>query len=425
MKANNTWWDITEKLPGVRQEPPTCSGNVPVVSILIKDVSHFMEFPMANYLSEKLQNDVDPVTLTESTHHTDKTTATEVSTNFSLDDSQNADFLISPSQCNNSNVTPEAIPAASSQESLWNNVNDNLTAAMYWYSYGFSPIPIGPGSKITAVKWDKWLDSLGPNKIIRHWKAHPDHEVGFIVGYYMIVLDADGPESVSALVKIEARFKLVPLLVVKTSKGQHHYFLLASNTIAKSDSHDSEKYPDRLDIKTGRALVVLPPSTGKFLIKHTTRSKELLSEASQEFIDAINEHNGRPPRVRPAAVSARVPVIQDIEKLQILERLLECIDPDIGYDDWLRAGMAVFYETAGSCDGMELYNSWSSKGGKYEGLPEIEKKWRTFSLEHPRPVRMGTLVMMAQNAGADTDAIVHGEFEVCAIEEASSDDNNP
>jgi hypothetical protein len=34
----------------------------------------------------------------------------------------------------------------------------------------------------------------------------------------------------------------------------------------KSDSHDSKKYPKRIDIKTGSGMIVLPPSTGKTVL---------------------------------------------------------------------------------------------------------------------------------------------------------------
>ena len=72
--------------------------------------------------------------------------------------------------------------------------SDNLlqysNAAIYWHSFGFSVIPIIPGKKQSAVKWDAWLDGLSTEKIKTHWGKHPDHEVGVIVGDDVIVLDA-------------------------------------------------------------------------------------------------------------------------------------------------------------------------------------------------------------------------------------------
>ena len=138
-----------------------------------------------------------------------------------------------------------------------------LQAAIYWYSFGFAVIPIIPGTKLPAVKWDPWLDALSQETISTYWAENPDHEVGFIVGDDVIVFDADSPKSIAALTLLEKTFNISPCLTVNTSKGQHHYFRRAADTYAKSDAHSTEKHPQRIDVKTGRALVILPPSTGK------------------------------------------------------------------------------------------------------------------------------------------------------------------
>ena len=95
-------------------------------------------------------------------------------------------------------------------------------AALYWYHRGFAVIPLVPKSKQTAVKWDQWLADLSRAAIIKYWTAHRDHDVGFIVGNDTLVLDADAPEAVAALESLEARYEIKPMMVVKTSKGEHH-----------------------------------------------------------------------------------------------------------------------------------------------------------------------------------------------------------
>jgi hypothetical protein len=138
-----------------------------------------------------------------------------------------------------------------------------LNAAIYWYTFGFAVIPIIPGTKLPAVKWDPWLATLSLETISTYWAQHPSHEVGFIVGDDVIVFDADSPKSIAALALLEKTFDITPSLTVNTSKGQHHYYKRTPGTYAKSDSHNTEKHPERIDVKTGRALVILPPSTGK------------------------------------------------------------------------------------------------------------------------------------------------------------------
>lgn len=140
---------------------------------------------------------------------------------------------------------------------------DFLTAALWWFTFGFKIIPLVPNTKKPTVKWDPWLENLSPRKITSYWEKHPDHELGFILGDDIIVFDADSPMAIAALYDIEEAFDLTPNLIVSTTKGEYHYFSLSSATFAKSDSHSTEKHPERIDVKTGRALVILPPSTGK------------------------------------------------------------------------------------------------------------------------------------------------------------------
>lgn len=329
------------------------------------------------------------------------------------------------------NTTPQATtsfvpPITSSNHSpKYDPFSCNLSGAFYWYGYDLQVIPVVPVTKKTAVKWNPWLEDYDTKSIYDYWNKNPQHELGFIVGDDMIVFDADSPESIVALKKIEARFAVEPRLVVKTTKGEHHYYRRSTGTIAKSDSHSSETFPDRIDIKTGRALVILPPSTGKSILVNTAEDKNELSEATQEFIDAIYLHNGRPVPSLSKEVTPQSSIQQEVEDtiFQKIRALLDSIDPDVGYDDWLHAGMAVFHETKGTSKGFELFDRWSSKGKKYRNTREIEDKWRSFQLDIPNPVTMGTLIKMAQDAGTDIAAIMNNgdSFEPCEYEVVGND----
>jgi hypothetical protein len=308
----------------------------------------------------------------------------------------------------------------------WGPITDFLTAALYWDYYGFDVIPIVPSTKQPAVKWNSWLDNLGPEKMKEYWNKNPEHELAFVVGDDMIVFDADSPEAVAVISQIEARFEIAPRLLIKTNRGEHHYFRRAVGTIAKSDAHNSEKYPDRLDIKTGRALVILPPSTGKSVITKTAENKSELTEVTQEFIDAVYKHNGRqvPSKVEPPLPPAFDAIEATDTQLPKIEALLNCIDSDCGYEDWLKVGMATYHETKGSDEGLALFDRWSRKGNKYKGIKEIEAKWRSFRPGVATPVTIGTLVMMAKNAGVDVSTILNSgddEFEICDFEVIDND----
>jgi hypothetical protein len=186
---------------------------------------------------------------------------------------------------------------------------------------------------------------------------------------------------------------------VSTTKGEHHFYRREAGTIAKSDAHSTQQHPKRIDVKTGRGLIVLAPSKGKVIKTMTADHANQLSQVNQAFIDAVNKHNGRNTLPVPAERVVRTPA-DDTDPLIIgrLKFLLDKINPDCGYEDWRNALMAVFHETRGSDDGLELVDAWSSGGGSYKGTKEVTSKWRSFKLDVPNPITIGTLKRMARAA---------------------------
>ena len=88
-------------------------------------------------------------------------------------------------------------------------------------------------------------------------------------------------------------------------------------------------------------------------------------------------------------------------KLEKIKTLLESIDPDCCYPEWLRALMAIFNESNGSEEGFDIANEWSSQGRKYKGEYEIRYKWGTFRLGSDNPITIATLVKMARDGELD------------------------
>ena len=302
---------------------------------------------------------------------------------------------------------------------------DFLKAALMWFFFGFKVIPLIPRKKITAVIWDPWLANLSQESIVAYWKRHPDHEVGFIVGDGHIVLDADSPESLANLVRIEVERGVSPRLIVKTRKGAHHHFGLAAGTFARSASFSTEKFPARIDVKTGRGMVVLPPSTGKKIDFQDVDHADQLSEVDQDFIDAIARNNDRqPPRPRPvqpepAPSSPDLTVVDEDSPLSIhnLGVLIKPFDPDESYDDWVDVGMILNHETGGSDEGLRIFDAYSARGAKYPGFPEIQYKWQSFGGYAGTPKTIGTLKWMLKERGLDwQELLAAGEPDFTVID---------
>jgi len=299
----------------------------------------------------------------------------------------------------------------------------SLEAALHWFSFGLKVIPLVPNSKQAAVKWNPWLETLSIETIQSHWSRNPSHELACIVGDGLIVFDTDSEAAERALSNIEMEHGCRPLFIVQTTRGHHHYFRRPSDAYAKSDSHDSSAHPDRIDVKTGRGMIVLPPSTGKVIKSCYAPNIGGLDEAHQAFIDDVFKHNGRqPPRPsRPYEPSTETadPTPVTEAKLATLNALLEHISPDMGYEDWLHVLMALFHETQGSEDGLSMAIQWSRDGRKYKGQREIEVKWRSFRQDIARPATISTLIKLVKEGGADIQAIMSSNqeaFSVCDYE---------
>lgn len=279
--------------------------------------------------------------------------------------------------------------------------------ALRLHRMGFVVIPLIPEQKRPPCKWEEWENNRSTEKIIEHWTDHPEHEVGIITDESLIVFDADTEQSLEALNSFEKAFEVAPLIKVITKKGEHHYFNHPSDVEARQAGFSSDKSPECIDIKTGRSLVVAPPSKNKTFIQCDVKQIDELSAVSQEFIDAVYKHNGREPaRAIPLEQTKKTGGghIRNYPDNEI-DTLLEHVPADIGYEDWTRVGMALHHEYQGSEDGLRRYDEWSKKADNYAGFHTIHNKWKSFSGYGGNPVTIESLKKLAKEHGADVRQI--------------------
>lgn len=91
------------------------------------------------------------------------------------------------------------------------------------------------------------------------------------------------------------------------------------------------------------------------------------------------------------------PSLSDWDAEKIQDELLDRLDADCGYDDWLQIGMALHHQFEGDLEGLELWDTWSAESGKYvEGV--CEQKWDSFSEQRfsgSGAVTLATVIKMA------------------------------
>jgi hypothetical protein len=81
----------------------------------------------------------------------------------------------------------------------------------------------------------------------------------------------------------------------------------------------------------------------------------------------------------------------------VLAALATVRNDDLGYDDWLRVGLATFGATSGEGAGLEAWMRWSAKSAKHHDH-ECLRAWNSFQKSPPRSIGFGSLAYLARSA---------------------------
>jgi putative DNA primase/helicase len=80
-----------------------------------------------------------------------------------------------------------------------------------------------------------------------------------------------------------------------------------------------------------------------------------------------------------------------------LESALAYVNPDLGYDDWLQVGMALYAELGSA--GLAVWDYWSGRGQKYQGRKSLDTHWRSFERGGVNTVTGAKIYRLATDAG--------------------------
>ena len=98
-----------------------------------------------------------------------------------------------------------------------------------------------------------------------------------------------------------------------------------------------------------------------------------------------------------------------------VRRAVERLDPDMGFEHWLRVGMALHHELG--AQGLDVWDEWSSRGTKYRGTDNLLTHWRTFGRGRGQAVTMRSVGKML-GVPLDAGPASAEEFEALAEESA-------
>lgn len=227
--------------------------------------------------------------------------------------------------------------------------------------------PINSGWQYSPVWSDEQLQTLED-------MGHFESGYGVLCGNGLLVVDID-PRNGGAM---DFCIDEETLIVSTGGGGLHIYFTIPEGVVLASHL---EQYPG-IDFKSS-GFIVGPGSNHVSGQTYKVHRNQPIAPAPQWLLDLLD----RPEFVRVELDSGMC----DYTREEI-EQMLEHIDPDCSYDEWIRVGMAL--HSAGLP--FEVWRDWSSKGTKF--VPSnIHNHWKSFSGQGA--VQLGTLIYMAQAGG--------------------------
>lgn len=295
------------------------------------------------------------------------------------------------------------------------NNNKDLNAKIeFWLNAGFTVIPaeITNGIKKPLVIYGEIRNELTQKHSLEWLKQFPNATaIATITDNGLFVLDADTPESLDALYKLESDYQVSPNLIVKTRNGEHHYFRISEDIHAIARGFNGKDFPSKIDIRTRKSFLMLPSSLRDgevaYTIKHCAINHiDDLRVIEQRFVDAIYLHNQEPP---PTVANTTTQTAEkwNGNELEVhkAKATLSYIDPDLAYEDWMRVMFGIVSKFGKTQEAINLIDEWSSLGDSYKGRDEICYKVST--IKDVGGVTFGTVRHLANQEEANLLFIDH------------------
>ncbi len=229
------------------------------------------------------------------------------------------------------------------------------------------------------------------DKLIQLWDKRKGLNVGIATGAIsgIFVIDIDGEEGEDDIKKLNS--EIPETLQAKTGRGRHLFF----------------KHPGDRSIRTRRGVIgnkVDVRGDGGYV---AGAGSNHIRGTSYEWVNPLVDIAEAPEWLLEIVYKDTVPNNQIVSQLSApIPRLFasnswsesDCLDllsyinPDIGYDEWIKVGMALQSEGFG----FSLWDTWSAGGSKYQAQ-SMASHWKSFKANSG--VSFGTLVKMAQDGG--------------------------
>lgn len=225
-----------------------------------------------------------------------------------------------------------------------------------------------------------------------------DLNVGIATGEKsrIFVIDVDNKnngEGSRSLSRVEEMLGELPrTMTLTTGNGFHLVFDYPMGAGLKSSSNSfGEGYPD-VDVRgVGGYIVAFPSRHASGRYYEDDEECKTLADLPQFYIDFL-QLDRRKKKDDNVDRSHRVNNSSDWSEEEVY-RMLDVLEPDMPYDDWIAVGMALHKEGFQ----LDMWDKWSARGSKYRGIGDLNTHWRSFNSSGDRTI--GTIVEWATLRG--------------------------
>lgn len=209
----------------------------------------------------------------------------------------------------------------------------------------------------------------------------------------LIGIDIDGainPDTGVVSERLQAIITSVASYTEYSPSGKGvHIIVQGSTTTNKSNDIGLEVFCGRQYFTfTGRHWSGTPNTVEPIAPKVLARLHATVDQAKQKGKAA-------PVSAAPAIAKAQAASAADLRTR--VESALKAISPDIGYNEWLAIGWAL-YEAFGDF-GFGLWNAWSAGSTKYQGEGDLQGHWKSFTRNREPNDAVGVIFARAKDAG--------------------------
>ncbi len=272
-------------------------------------------------------------------------------------------------------------------------LNDNpfSAVAQKYIDKGYSIIPVVFAEKRPAIpNWTKHNQEYISPIQIDQWSAQK-YNIGLCMGKLSNVIGVDLDNNIDQI--HEQICSLLPdtPIVKRGAKGCTKFYQYNGEN-SKTLKYKGQQIGDLL---SDNRQCVLPPSIHPNKKPYVWENTALCDIKSTDLpkisLETWNKINELLCQTQQKNILYKEPTTDDIKSA------LSHINPDESYDMWLQIGMALHDFSKGAQWGLELFESWSMRGNKYNA-GEPAQKWESFASGN-NGITIKTLFYIAKNNG--------------------------